>query len=153
MTEEKQNNNNEQVIYESSAGNYDEHISNTGADAESGTINNNDATIGYFVKNGNITEAFSEYEIMSNNLMEPINPLDPKVYHDPPYVQPFVAKLKNKTSAAAACLDAAAGLAPCAAYPERAAAWLRLPLPQALALSLPQAPFLSQARPLQARLS
>ena len=25
---------------------------------------------------------------MSNNLMEPINPLDPKVYHDPPYVQP-----------------------------------------------------------------
>ena len=97
MAEETQNN--EQVIYESSAGDYDEYIPDIGEDAEiGGALSNNDAGIGYFIENGNIKEAFSEDEIMSNNLMEPINPLDPKVYHDPPYVQPFVAKLKNTTA-------------------------------------------------------
>ena len=54
----------------------------------------------YFVQPGKYIENFSDIDIMEAKLEEPINELDPIVFHDPPFAQPFIVKLKNKYSSA-----------------------------------------------------
>ena len=86
--------NNEKEIYNSASYEYIEPVK------QSGTLDSEPKILGFFVEGGSFKDAFSETDIVYNKLVEPINPLDPYVYHDPPHPQPFITKLKNTVSTA-----------------------------------------------------
>lgn len=62
--------------------------------------NVDDNKLMFFVNDGRVsTVGFSEYDKLINDLEDPINSLDPYVYHDVPTPQPFIIKLKNTVGA------------------------------------------------------
>lgn len=88
-------NTSEQVIYDSSLDtNYNENI-NAELDAGDDNLSNEEKLL-MFTKDGVVRrDTFSIEDIIELKLQEPINPLDPYVYHDPPTPQPFIIKLKS----------------------------------------------------------
>ena len=63
-------------------------------------FSNESTLINYFVTGGKFVEKFTAQDLIEAQLEEPLNELDPVVYHDPPKQQPFIVKLKNTVGAA-----------------------------------------------------
>ena len=58
----------------------------------------NTSILNFFISGKNVQGSYTVQDLIEAQLEEPINDLDPIVYHDPPTDMPFIVKLQNKTA-------------------------------------------------------